>query len=105
MAIPNPNFFDRLGKAQKRNKSLLCLGLDPEPSKLPDIFKKRNAADVARFNKAILESCGDLICAVKPNWAFYEAMGIDGLKALEKTLEAVPSGIPIIADAKRGDIG
>lgn len=105
MPKPAPGFFDRLALAQKRNKSLLCLGLDPEPSKLPEVFKKRNAADVARFNKAILEACGDLICSVKPNWAFYEAMGLEGLKALEKTLASVPAGIPVIADAKRGDIG
>lgn len=98
-------FFQRLASAQKRNKSLLVVGLDPDPTKLPIPFKKRNGTDIARFNRAIIEATSDLACAYKPNWAFYEAMGMEGLRALEKTLEAIPSNIPIIADAKRGDIG
>lgn len=99
------SFFDRLSRIQKRNKSLLCIGLDPEPTKLPSVFHKRNGADIARFNRAIIEATSDLACAYKPNWAFYEALGLDGLRALEKTLEAIPDDIPVIADAKRGDIG
>jgi orotidine-5'-phosphate decarboxylase len=98
-------FFDRLAAAQKRNRSLLCVGLDPDPAKLPRVFPRRRAADVGLFNRAIIDATSDLVCAYKPNWAFYEALGIDGLRALERTLEAIPSGIPVIADAKRGDIG
>ena len=98
-------FFDRIAAAQKRNKSLLCIGLDPEPGKLPDSFRKRDAGDVARFNREIIAATADLACAYKPNWAFYEALGIAGMRALERTLEAIPSYVPVIADAKRGDIG
>ncbi|MFW6255187.1 MAG: orotidine-5'-phosphate decarboxylase [Candidatus Sumerlaeota bacterium] len=99
------NYFHKLADTQKKNKSLLCVGLDPAREKLPEPFKKRNGSDIARFNKAIIEATADLAAAYKPNWAFYEALGIEGLKALEKTLEAIPDNIPVIADAKRGDIG
>lgn len=98
-------FFSRVAQAQKRNRSLLCVGLDPDPAKLPDCFRKRNGADIARFNRAIIEATADLVCAFKPNWAFYEALGLEGLRALEKTIEAVPDNVPVIADAKRCDIG
>ncbi|MBN1868320.1 orotidine-5'-phosphate decarboxylase [Candidatus Sumerlaeota bacterium] len=103
--MEQPPFFDRLAAAQKRNRSLLCVGLDPDPAKLPAPFKRRDAADVARFNREIVEATADLVCAYKPNWAFYEAMGLEGMKALDTTLEAIPDAIPVIADAKRGDIG
>ena len=98
-------FFERLARAQKKNGSYLCVGLDPDLGRLPAPFKKRNGTDVARFNRAIVEATADIACAYKPNWAFYEAMGLAGLRALEKTLEVIPSDIPVIADAKRGDIG
>lgn len=99
------SFFDQLAHAQKRNESLLCIGLDPDLALLPAPFSRRNAADVARFNTAIIAATADLACCYKPNWAFYEAMGLEGMRALEKTIAAVPPGIPLIADAKRGDIG
>jgi orotidine-5'-phosphate decarboxylase len=57
------------------------------------------------FNKAIVDATAELVCAYKPNLAFYEALGIDGLKLLQKTIEHIPSHIPIIGDGKRGDIG
>lgn len=98
-------FFQKLAQAQKRNDSLLCVGLDPVPEKLPAPFANRDGKAIARFNRAIIEATRDIACAYKPNWAFYEALGLEGMKALEKTLEAVPDYIPVIADAKRGDIG
>jgi orotidine-5'-phosphate decarboxylase len=61
--------------------------------------------DVVRFNRAIIEATQDLVCAYKPNLAFYEALGLTGLKALEKTLSFIPPHIPVIGDAKRGDVG
>ena len=64
--------------------------------------------DVAAFNQAIVEATADAICAYKPNLAFYEALGIPGLKALEQTVAAIRQSAPsaiIIGDAKRGDIG
>jgi len=92
------SFVDRLNAAAARNRSLVCVGLDPWRPSMP-------IADIAAFNRAIIEATADLVCAYKPNYAFYEAEGIDGLRALAETIEAVPHGIPVILDAKRGDIG
>jgi orotidine-5'-phosphate decarboxylase len=91
-------FIERLDDASRKNRSLLCIGLDPWRPSLP-------IDDIAEFNKAIIDATHDLVCAYKPNSAFYEAEGIDGLRALEATIAAVPDGIPVILDAKRGDIG
>ena len=82
----------------KKNKSLLCVGLDPPPAQVPVI-------DIFEFNKANIESTQHLVCAYKPNMGFYEAIGIDGLRALEKTVSVIPADIPVVGDAKRGDIG
>ena len=95
------SFIHRLELACATNKSLLCIGLDIEPSKIP-------VQDPFEFNKAIIDSTYDLCCAFKPNLAFYEAMGIDGLRLLEKTIDYIRTASPtniIIGDAKRGDIG
>ena len=91
-------FIDKLLSVARNNRSLLCIGLDPDPNLMPDV-------SVLDFNKAIIEATSDLVCAYKPNIAFYEAMGLDGLNSLLKTIEIVPPHIPIIGDAKRGDIG
>lgn len=61
--------------------------------------------NILDFNKAIIEATADLVCAYKPNFAFYEALGIEGLDILEKTIKFIPSHLPIIGDAKRNDIG
>lgn len=92
-------FKRKLRESVERNNSLLCIGLDPDPEKLPA------GVTVAQFNRAIIDATSDLVCAYKPNLAFYESRGIEGMRALEETVAAVPSGIPIIGDAKRGDIG
>ncbi len=90
--------MEKLLSAARSNKSLLCIGLDPDPGLMPDV-------DVLQFNKAIVDATSDLVCAYKPNLAFYEALGIEGLRALEQTVAYIPDSIPIIGDAKRGDIG
>ena len=92
------NFLEKLLQAARSNRSLLCIGLDPDPELMPKV-------DVFQFNRAIIDATSDLVCAYKPNLAFYEALGIEGLKALERTVAYIPKGIPIIGDAKRGDIG
>jgi orotidine-5'-phosphate decarboxylase len=92
------NFTDKLLAASRRNDSLLCVGLDPDPGLMPKV-------SLLEFNKAIVDATADLVCAYKPNLAFYEALGIDGLKVLQKTIEHIPTNIPIIGDGKRGDIG
>jgi orotidine-5'-phosphate decarboxylase len=91
-------FIDKLLNASRKNKSWLCIGLDPDPELMPEV-------DVLQFNKAIIEATSDLVCAYKPNLAFYEALGTQGLTILEKTIKHVPADIPVIGDAKRGDIG
>ncbi|MBI2958528.1 MAG: orotidine-5'-phosphate decarboxylase [Chloroflexi bacterium] len=91
-------FLQKLLNASRRNRSLLCVGLDPDPALMPGV-------PVGEFNRRIVESTCDLVCAYKPNLAFYEAMGKDGLIALQHTLESIPVDIPTIADGKRADIG
>lgn len=91
-------FLDKLLAASKKNKSLLCVGLDPDPELMPKV-------SLIDFNKAIIDATADLVCAYKPNLAFYEVLGIEGIKALHKTVEYVPSHIPVIGDGKRCDIG
>lgn len=91
-------FTDKLLNASRKNKSWLCIGLDPDPELMP-------AVDILQFNKAIVDATCDLVCAYKPNLAFYEALGIEGAVILEKTIKHVPCDIPVIGDAKRGDIG
>jgi orotidine-5'-phosphate decarboxylase len=91
------NFLEKLLTASRSNQSLLCIGLDPDPELTPEI-------DVFRFNREIIDATSDLVCAYKPNLAFYEALGVEGLKAMGKTVAYIPDGIPVIGDAKRGDI-
>ena len=91
-------FVDKLLAASRQNKSLLCIGLDPDPELMPKV-------SLLEFNKAIVDATADLVCAYKPNLAFYEALGIEGLEALKKTIEYIPRHIPVVGDGKRGDIG
>ena len=93
------NFIDKLTNAARKNNSLLCVGLDPDPELMP------GKITVSEFNREIIDATSDLVCAYKPNLAFYEALGFEGLDALERTIEHIPANIPVIGDAKRGDIG
>jgi orotidine-5'-phosphate decarboxylase len=93
------NFVEKLEKATLKNNSLVCVGLDTDPRLIPE---KMSVYD---FNRAIIEATSDLVSAYKPNFAFYEAMGDEGMETLKRTIKAVPSHIPVIGDAKRGDIG
>jgi orotidine-5'-phosphate decarboxylase len=93
------NFIEKLTAATRKNKSLLCVGLDPDPKLMPE------NTGVFEFNKAIIGATSDLVCAYKPNVAFYEALGDEGFDILKRTVAYIPAHIPIIADAKRGDIG
>lgn len=91
-------FQEKLTAASRKNSSLLCVGLDPDPALMP-------VDGVLEFNRAIIEATADLVCCYKPNLAFYEALGLPGLEALQQTLEHIPKDIPVIGDAKRGDVG
>ncbi|MFC1920684.1 orotidine-5'-phosphate decarboxylase [Chloroflexota bacterium] len=92
-------FVEKLLNATRENKSLICIGLDSDPAQIP------GGLSVFEFNKAIIDATSDLVCAYKPNFAFYETQGAEGFKALKQTVDYIPADIPVIADAKRGDIG
>jgi len=92
-------FFSEIDEAVKKNNSLLCVGLDPDPALMPP------GLDILDFNKAIIDATSNMVCAYKPNLAFYEAEGARGWDNLKQTVDYIPKGIPVIADAKRGDIG
>jgi uridine monophosphate synthetase len=97
-------FFQHLEETAVRNNSLLCVGLDPRPERFPDEILAEDDPIFA-FNRQIIDATRDLVCAYKPNYAFYEAHGVDGLRALRQTIEYIGDDIPVILDAKRGDIG
>lgn len=94
-------FASKLERAWNHSRSLVCVGLDPDPRLMP-------VPDVASFGRAIVDATSDLVCAYKPNLAFYEAMGLDGLHGLEATLTHIRQAAPhaiLLGDVKRGDIG
>jgi orotidine-5'-phosphate decarboxylase len=92
------SFLAKLDAAVAENRSLVCVGLDPDPALMP-------IKDPIEFCQRIIDSTADLVCAYKPNMAFFEAMGERGWEVLRETLAAIPPEIPVICDAKRGDIG
>jgi orotidine-5'-phosphate decarboxylase len=85
-------------------KSLLCVGLDSDPEKIPVLFLKY-ANPVLEFNRAVIRATSDVAIAYKLNTAFYEARGIAGFRDMEQTLSSIPDACMTIADAKRADIG
>jgi uridine monophosphate synthetase len=93
-------FFSFLETRARQIDSLLCIGLDPHPADLPEPTAKA-AKD---FCLRLIEATADVAAAFKPNAAFFEALGPDGWKALAEVIAAIPAGIPIVLDAKRGDI-
>ncbi len=98
------DFLSKLLEASRKNKSLLCVGLDTDIRRIPShLSRARNPA--LEFNRAIVDATSDLVCAYKPNFAFYEAMGQAGWETLKETIDYVPKDIPVILDVKRGDIG
>jgi orotidine-5'-phosphate decarboxylase len=100
-------FGDRLIDAARANDSLLCVGLDPVRAWFP--IPLNDEPDVTRaivsFNAGVITATSDLVCAYKPNLGFYLAYGAAGIAALEETRRLIPPHIPIILDAKVGDIG
>jgi len=94
------SFFSALQSRAQSIDSLLCIGLDPHPSDLP----AATAGAAKEFCLRLIEATAPLAAAFKPNAAFFEALGPDGWKALQEVIEAIPEDIPVILDAKRGDI-
>src|ERR1700730_9347881 len=99
-------FIEKLLAASREHNSLLCVGLDPEPHLFPPQFLGEAAeTSVVRFCHAIIEATAPYVCAFKPNIAFFEALGPDGMHVYREVVAAIPADIPVILDAKRGDIG
>lgn len=113
------SFFAKLEAAASRNDTLLCVGLDPTPQACPARYRASQfpsgngneshpvpACDaLLTWNRAVIEATSDLACCYKPNIAFYEALGQPGMALLRRTIAAIPKEIPVLLDAKRGDIG
>jgi orotidine-5'-phosphate decarboxylase len=95
---------DRLAARSGAVNSVLCLGLDPDPASLPPGFS-RDIAGVEAFARLILDVALPFAAAVKPNLAFYEAFGSGGIALLERLRAVIPDDVPLLIDAKRGDIG
>lgn len=100
-------FAEKLKEIIQKNNSLVCVGLDPDLAKLPEQIKSHENPQF-EFNKAIIDSTHDLVCVYKPNPAFYEARGDRGVRELKMTCDYIRETypeIPVLVDAKRGDIG
>jgi orotidine-5'-phosphate decarboxylase len=100
------NFLEKLLAAERQHRSLLCVGLDPEPERLPHELRALPVEEaIVQFCRALIEATAPYVSAFKPNLAFFEVLGPPGMTALQEVLRAIPAHIPVIADAKRGDIG
>ena len=100
------NFLDKLLATSRQQNSLLCVGLDPEPERFPaQLHDMPVAKAVTYFCQAIIEATAPYVCAFKPNLAFFEVLGPKGMYIFQDVLSAIPEHIPIIVDAKRGDLG
>lgn len=101
-------FIEKLHSAVRSYKSVLCVGLDPDPDRIPDLIKNRNTEiteAIVDFCSMVIRSTSKFSIAYKPNLAFFEAHGSKGIEAFERVLDLIPSDKISIADAKRGDIG
>lgn len=97
-------FIEKLKSIQEQNDTMLCVGLDTDPAKIPVSFRTHPGAQL-EFNKRIIDATHDLVCAYKINFAFYEAHAAPGWETIVETVKHIPPSIVTIADAKRGDIG
>ncbi|MGH2997253.1 MAG: orotidine-5'-phosphate decarboxylase, partial [Gaiellaceae bacterium] len=112
-AVATTSFSDRLADAVERKRSQLVVGLDPRPDLLPvelrgdvHLGRAQAAEACARFCRGLVDAVAPYVVGVKPQLAFFEALGADGLRALEDACAyARAAGLLVIADAKRGDIG
>jgi orotidine 5'-phosphate decarboxylase subfamily 2 len=98
------SYLARLGARTAATRSVLCLGVDPDPRALPHGFAP-TLAGLEAFSRLLVQAALPHAAAVKPNLAFFEAHGSAGLAALERLRAAVPADVPFVADAKRADIG
>lgn len=101
------SFVDRLRHVQQTKASALCVGLDPDPQRLPAVLREGHSLHeaVLQFCRTIVDATAPYACAFKPNAAFFEALGPVGVRILHEVVRHVPNDCLVIADAKRGDIG
>ena len=98
-------YLERLAARTASVGSVLCLGLDPDPAAASDGLLARTSPASSASSTLVIEAAGPFAAAIKPNLAFYEALGSDGLAALERIRARIPADIPVVIDAKRADIG
>ncbi|MBF0279219.1 MAG: orotidine-5'-phosphate decarboxylase [SAR324 cluster bacterium] len=97
-------YYQKLKTAIEQQNSLLCVGLDPVPERLPEeVLKEKNPT--LSFLLQIIESTLSSVAAFKPNFAYFESLGPKGMETLAQVIEAIPQEIVVIGDAKRGDVG
>ncbi len=96
--------MEKLQSRREATGAILCVGLDPDMSKMPDACRK-SPRPLYDFCIAVDNATRDVACAFKPNLAFFEAQGSFGISQLEQLLSEIPSDIPTVLDGKRGDIG
>ncbi len=97
-------FLDKLQSRRQKTGAVLCIGLDPDWTKLPESCR-RSPQPLLDFCVAIVKATQSCACAYKPNLAFFEAHGSSGIMQLERLMAEIPSDIPTVLDGKRGDIG
>ncbi|MCP4049949.1 MAG: orotidine-5'-phosphate decarboxylase [bacterium] len=97
-------FYKKVKSSIETRKTSLCIGLDPDIDRLPDHIDK-SLKGLQRFLFDIIDVTHDICIAYKPNISFFESLGIDGLRLLEKVRKRIPDNLPVIIDGKRGDIG
>ena len=103
--MTGPTFDERLHAGWTKRRTMLCVGLDPEPDRLPGAWVGR-VDRIGEFCRAIVDVTADLVCAFKPQIAYFAAHGAeDQLEAVINHIRAVAPEVPVILDAKRGDIG
>ncbi len=98
------HILEKLDAITAKNNSLVCVGLDTDPSKIPAHLRNRKDS-VIDFNRAIVQATCDLVQCYKLNLAFYETLGPDSWRVVRETIDAIPKNVVVIGDAKRGDIG
>ncbi len=96
--------LEKLLAMQEKNRTVICLGLDLDPRRMPADYGKTTKG-MFEFAHRIIDATVDLVCAYKPNLAFFERLGAEGISLLKLLRERIPPEIPVIMDAKRGDIG
>ncbi|MCE2439691.1 MAG: orotidine-5'-phosphate decarboxylase [Candidatus Latescibacteria bacterium] len=98
------SFLEKYRRATDARNSLVCVGLDPDPERLPAHLSGTHDP-VSAFLKDVISATCDLVCAYKPNFAFFGALGAAGWRSLEDVLSAIPDATPVVLDFKANDIG